>query len=358
MTGPLLVAAVVITSACTSDAPTEGEDKASQLADSVDATDKQLEGIDHAIELVVRRCMEDRGFEVHTPIGSYSDGEMYGTPEFSEPKPPTMAEAQERGFGYGVEFGPENGGESEVGTANDQEDDSAWYDLTIEEQTEYGEILTYGHFFDRDEFGLEELKEKYFPDGDAPDHFGWGLIPDEIAELRESTGETYTFPDGTETKFFPESCRFWAEEQVTGDPYLYHEYQHTTVFGLQTSVFEDAMQREEPVAARGAWAACMADAGYEHLTEASDLWHELYAVIWHDELDRDDPAQTEAAHESERALAIAHASCEEETGFWQAKSDAWDAALADYLVEHEDEVYAWFDFVEAAEERAAELLAS
>ncbi|GAA4895652.1 hypothetical protein [Stackebrandtia albiflava] len=155
-------------------------------------------------------------------------------------------------------------------------------------------------------------------------------------------------------------CRFEVQDRVfDGEVESYHEHTYLSVRGIQQGVMTALEVQSEVIAAYDDWAVCMSEASYPGLLDVGRFRQVIVDEVWNPIADRDPQPGTplfEEAKAEEVAMAMVHIGCDEQVGLRQTHLDTVDRLTAEYLVSHETELFAWYEMLSTARERAGELL--
>jgi hypothetical protein len=112
------------------------------------------------------------------------------------------------------------------------------------------------------------------------------------------------------------------------------------------------------------WAACLQRAGYPRFADPAEAVG--YAEYFHNPVGNKAPRVVPPggpwppaeAKRKEVDLAVADATCADETGLRDAVRSAWDKAVEEVVAQHETKIFAWRDELAAALRRAQDALRS
>lgn len=161
--------------------------------------------------------------------------------------------------------------------------------------------------------------------------------------------DEFVLPDGTKVYRARQGCEGEVSRAVLVDFPRYAWLERVALYGLQDEVHRNAMNAPEPRMTRAEWESCMAGKGYPGMTESETARRKAKSYYA--------SGMPEAkARSQEIELAVAHATCDSETGFEATKLEAWQREYVRYLEAHETDLVAWHEYVRDALTRAQRML--
>jgi|GEM_PF-4672773 len=156
-------------------------------------------------------------------------------------------------------------------------------------------------------------------------------------------------------------CQFEVQDLVfDGEVEEYHEQTYLAKNGIYQSPAMNIDVQPDVVAVLDDWSACMAEAGYPDLEEVGQFRQIIVDAVWNP-ISAVPPekgtAEFAAAKQDEIALALIHIDCDEQVGLRDTSLETSNRLIGEYLVEHEAQLFAWYDMLSDARERTSELLA-
>ena len=168
--------------------------------------------------------------------------------------------------------------------------------------------------------------------------------------MKTKDEDEFVLPDGTRVYRPRQGCEGEVSRAVLVDFPRYAWLERVALYGLQDEVHRNAMNAPEPRTARAEWESCMAGKGYPGMTESETARRKAKSFYL-----SGTPA---TARNQEIELAVAHATCDSETGFEATKLEAWQREYVRYVETHETDLVAWHEYVRDALARAQRMLSA
>ena len=370
----VLLGALALTGCSGGDDPGDGKPAGAKEAWlQGNANDLQL---DQAVAQLARKCMEGKGFSVHPADPTTGEQQVTNPDELIADPGPALDPAQAAANGYGFDprgsesaepepggstppgggepgepgadpsgdpATPPGGGEGE-GPADDGE--RFYTELTEAQQSEYWVALD---GVDKNKFLNEYYEKNAGGDGEEPQ------LP---------TYEQVALADGTKRQYPTQGCQAEVNARVFTDGMAsYLEKEHLAEESFATVISVDLEQGADMKALADKWSQCMAGKGFEGLSTPNDAYETASAYYWggRGTENGESPAMpTGAALDEAKAkeveLAVAHAACDQETGYTTGRAALMKGALDAFVTAHDADLRAWDAYVTKALGTAQSLL--
>jgi hypothetical protein len=292
--------------------PRSGSDKYGRALAALNSAAEIAADLTNTQTRLRERCMTKKGFTVHPLTGQEEPRTIV------PPAPLVESVDAARKQGYGLSNPPTQPGKT--GTAD------PFSQLPQAEQDRYREAMS-----------GPRLATAGIPGPNGSIH------------LKTKDEDEFPLPDGTKAYRARQGCEGEVSRAVLLDFPRYAWLERVALYGLQDEVYKNAMNAPEPKTARAAWENCMAGKGYPGMTE-SETAHKKAESFYATGLPES------SAHDQEIALAVAHATCDQETGFETKKLQSWQREYVRYLEAHETDLVAWHEYVKEALGRAQRML--
>ncbi len=262
--------------------PRSGSDKYGRALAALNSAARVAADLTNTQTRLRERCVTKKGFTVHPLTGQAEPITI--TP----PAPLVESHDAARKHGYGLSNPPNQGSPPDKTATADP-----FSKLPQAEQDRYREAMS------------------------GPRSQAAGIPgPNGSIHLKTKDEDEFPLPDGTKAYRARQGCEGEVSRAVLLDFPRYAWLERVAVYSLQDEVYKNAMNAPEPKTARAAWESCMAGKGYPGMTESETARKKADAIYA-------SGLPEPQARGQEVALAVAHATCDQETGFETKKLQSW-----------------------------------